>query len=71
MFVLSSTSKGLEFWSVNNTSVYENSESKVLENKRFLGETSKNWPNLLLGTNECLQDSWILLIITIKNIPVY
>ena len=32
MFVLSSISSGLEFWSVNHTSVYENSESKVFKN---------------------------------------
>ena len=29
MFVLSSISSGLEFWSVNHTSTYENSESKI------------------------------------------
>ena len=28
MFILSSISSGLEFWSVKHTSVYENSESK-------------------------------------------
>ena len=32
MFVLSSISAGLEFWSVNHTSTYENSESKVFKN---------------------------------------
>ena len=32
-FVLSSISSGLEFWSVNHTSIYENSESKGFKNK--------------------------------------
>ena len=40
MFVLSSVSNSLGFWSVNHTSIYENSESKVLENIKFLGEIS-------------------------------
>ena len=31
MFILSSISRGLEFWSVNHTSIYENSESEILE----------------------------------------
>ena len=51
MFILSSISSGLEFRSVNKTSTYENSESKVFENITFLGEISNNWPNDLLGTN--------------------
>ena len=42
MFILSSISSGLEFWSVNHASIYENSESKNLFN---------NWPNDLLGTD--------------------
>ena len=45
MFVLSSVSSGLEFWSVNHTSIYENSESKVFKNIKFLGEISNNWPS--------------------------
>ena len=32
MFILSSISSGLEFWSVNHTSIYENSELKVFNN---------------------------------------
>ena len=32
MFVLSSVSSGLEFWSVHHTSIYENYESKVFKN---------------------------------------
>ena len=51
LFILSSISIGLEFWSVNHTSIYENSESKVIENMRFSGEISNKWPNDLLGTN--------------------
>ena len=31
MFILSSMSSSLEFWSVNHTSVYENSELILLE----------------------------------------
>ena len=51
MFILSSTSRDLEFWSVNHTSVYENSELKVLKNTKLFGEISSNWPNSLLKTN--------------------
>ena len=40
MFTLSSISRGLEFSSVNHTSIYENSESNVFKNMNFLGETS-------------------------------
>ena len=40
----------LEFWSVNNTSVYENSEVKVFKNIKIFGEISSNWLNDLLGT---------------------
>ena len=49
--ILSYISSGLEFWSVNNTSIYENSESNVFKNIKFLGEISNNWLNELLGTN--------------------
>ena len=51
LFILSSISVGLEFWSVNHTWIYENSESKVIENMTFSGEISNKWPNDLLGTN--------------------
>ena len=34
MFILSFNSSGLKFWSVNNTSIYENSELKVFKNKK-------------------------------------
>ena len=60
MFILSSISSGLEFWSVNHTSIYENSESNVFKNRKFLGEISNNWPNDLLGTNvyKTLESCW-------------
>ena len=43
MFILSFTSSGLEFWSVNLISLYEDSESKVFKNIHFLGEASNDW----------------------------
>ena len=60
MFILSSISSGLEFWSVNHTSIYENSELKVFKNIKFLGEISNNWSNDLLGTNvyKTLESCW-------------
>ena len=51
MFILSSISRGLEFWLVHRTSLYENSESNVFKNTHFFGEISSNWPNDLLRTN--------------------
>ena len=51
MFVLSSISRGLEFWLVNYTLIYENSELNVFKNIKFLGQISNNWPNDLLETN--------------------
>ena len=59
MLILSSISSGLEFWSVNHTSIYENSESKVFKGIKLLGEIY-NWPNDLLGTNvyKTLESCW-------------
>ena len=51
MLILSSISRGLEFWSVIHTSVYENSELHVFKTIKFLGKISNNWPNDLLQTN--------------------
>ena len=51
MFILSSISSGLEFWSVNHTSIDEISESRFFKNLEVLGEISNNWPNDLLKTN--------------------
>ena len=53
MFILSSVSEGLEFWSGSHTSIYENSELNVFEIISFLEEISSNWPNDLLGTSIC------------------
>ena len=36
MFLLSSISRELEFWSVNHTSIYENYELEVFKYIRFL-----------------------------------
>ena len=49
MLILSYISSGLEFWSMNHTSIYENSELKKFKNIKFLGGISV-WPNDLLGT---------------------
>ena len=51
MFSLSSISSGLEFWSLNHTSISQNSEIKVFENIKLLGEISNNWSNDLLWAN--------------------
>ena len=48
MFILWFISSGLELWSANYTSIYENSELKVFKNTKFLGN---NWPNDLLVIN--------------------
>ena len=60
MFILSSISRGLDFWWVNHTSIYEISEIKVSKNIKFLGEISNNWPSDLLGTNlyKTLESCW-------------
>ena len=60
IFILSSISIGLEFWSVNDTSIYENSKSKTFKSIKFLGEISNNWPKDLLGTTvyKTLQFFW-------------
>ena len=52
IFILSFISIGLEFSSVNNTSIYEKSKLKVFKNIEFLDNFSNNQPNDLLGTNE-------------------
>ena len=60
MFILSSISSCLEFWSVNHTSIYKNSESKVFKNIKFLSEICINWSNDILGTNtyKTLESYW-------------
>ena len=65
MFILSSFSSSLEFWSVNHTSIYDNSESKVFKNINFLGEISNNWRNDLLWTNvadNCFEQYYDVLL---------
>ena len=42
MFILSSISSGLEFWSVNHTSIYEISQSNVFKDIKFVGEICNN-----------------------------
>ena len=53
MFILSSISSGLEFWSVNHiqTISVNHTELKVFKNIKCLDEISNNWTNDLLGTN--------------------
>ena len=51
LFILSSISSGLEIWSVNHTSIYENSEWNVFKNIKFLSEITNNWPNDLSAAN--------------------
>ena len=51
MYNLSFISKGLKFWSVNCTSICENSESNVFEHIEFSFGRSNNWSNNLLRTN--------------------
>ena len=44
-------SSDLEFWPVNETSIYKNSKLKAFKNTKFLGDISNNWPKDILGTN--------------------
>ena len=50
-FVLSSTSNGLLFCSVNHTLISRNFELNVFKEIRFGGEISSKLPNGLFGTN--------------------
>ena len=49
--ILSSISSSLEFWSVNHTSVYEDSELNAFKSLKVLAEVFNNRPNDLLATN--------------------
>ena len=51
MFILFSISRGLESWSVNQTSIYENYKLKGFKNINVFGEISNNSAKDLLGTN--------------------
>ena len=42
MFILSSISSGLEYGSVNHTSIRENSELRVLKNIKYFDEIPSN-----------------------------
>ena len=46
---LSSFSRGVKFWSVNQISICENFESKAF--KSILCERSNDWPSVLFGIN--------------------
>ena len=70
MPILSSICRELESWSVNDTTIYECSESNFFINIRFLGEISNNWPNDLLG-KKYNENTWIFLITNIDNITIY
>ena len=60
MLALSSISSGLDFWLVNHTSIYRNSELKVFKDIKCFDEISNNWPNDLLGADVCkaLESYW-------------
>ena len=60
MFILSSISSGSELRSVNDTSIYENSELKLFKNVNLFRETSSNWTNDLLRTRvyKTLDSCW-------------
>ena len=51
MLILSSISSGLEFWSVNHTSIYENSKLNIFKDTKFLWESSNNWATDLFRIN--------------------
>ena len=63
MFILYSISSSLEFWTVIDNLIYENSELNVFKNINFLEKISDNYSNNLLGIklykilvgNCCLQ----------------
>ena len=51
MFILSSISSGLEFWSVTKLQYMKILNQLFLKRIKLLGEISNNWPNDILGTN--------------------
>ena len=59
-FILSSISNGWLFWSVNHSSVCEDSELNIFKKIENLGEVSNRIPNCLLGTNvyKPLESCW-------------
>ena len=67
MLILSSASSGLEFWSVNDTSIYRNYELKVIKNKNFLGEIFDNLLKQITGI-KFIQYHWIMLTLIVEFI---
>ena len=51
MFILSSISRSLEFWSLNHTLIHEESELKGFKNIKVLDKISNNLPKDLFGVN--------------------
>ena len=51
MLILYSIDSSLEFWSVNLTWLYKNSESEGFKKIKVLVEISNNWTNNLLAIN--------------------
>ena len=60
MFILSSISSCLEFWSKNHSSIYENPDLKVFKKIKVMGEISNYWLKDLLETNvyKTLESFW-------------
>ena len=67
MLILSSASSSLEFWSVNDNSIYRNYELKVIKNKNFLGEIFDNLLKQITGI-KFIQYHWIMLILIVEFI---
>ena len=68
-FILSSITSGLEFFSVNDTSIYENFELNIFRNATFVGEICNNWQSNLSGRN-IYKTLGILLITIVNNITM-
>ena len=51
MFISSSISSSLKFWSVKHNLIYENSKLNNFKNVNILDKISNNWSNNLLRTN--------------------
>ena len=51
MFILYSIDSSLEFWSVDLTWLYKNSETEGFKKIKVLVEISNNWTNNLLAIN--------------------
>ena len=69
MFILSSISIGLEFWPVNHTPIWKNSESNTFKKVKFLDEVSNNRSNNFL--EKMYKKPWISLLIIIYSVTMY